>query len=188
MRPNLGIPLVGLLIVLASCSSQVPDLEGSGTTSSVVPIDRAGSSTTFAVTSTTEVIVFVPEDLRGLETTPITIEDGEITYVLTVALAATAESRAQGLMNITDLGDLDGMLFVWEEPTTTAFWMKDTILPLDIAFFDDDFAYVDSFSMLPCTESPCPNYPAAGSFSYAVEVPGTGFAALTSAARLVLEP
>ncbi len=175
-----------MLLLAAACSSQVPELDGSGTEPPGDTVDRAGSSTTFAATSTTELLVFVPEALRGLDTAPISIIDGEITYVLTVAVADSGESRSQGLMNIADLGDLDGMLFVWDSPTTTSFWMKDTILPLDIAFFDQDFALVDNFEMAPCIETDCPNYPAAGAFSYAVEVPATGFAALTPAARLVL--
>jgi uncharacterized membrane protein (UPF0127 family) len=175
-------------MIAVGCSSQVPDLEGAGTESPTEPVDRAGSSTTFAATSTTEVLVFVPEDLRGLETRAISIEDGEITYVLTVAVADTSETRVQGLMNIADLGDLDGMIFVWDEPTTSSFHMKNTILPLDIAFFGEDLALVDNLSMVPCAETACPSYPPVGAFLYAIEVPATGFAALTPAARLVLEP
>ncbi|MCP3976275.1 MAG: DUF192 domain-containing protein [bacterium] len=187
MRRTPTFLFAGLLLIAAACSSQLPDLEGSGTELPNEPVDRAGSSTTFAATTTSEVLVFVPEELRALQTRPISIIDGDITYVLTVAVADTGEARTQGLMNVADLGDLDGMLFVWDEPTTTTFWKKDTILPLDIAFFDGNFALVDSFLMVPCTEDSCPHYQAAGPFSYAIEVPGTGFAALTPAASLVLE-
>jgi len=192
MRSSRVLPLVAVALSLASCSSRVPDLEGSGTTSPSPSVVEPGStssttSTSAPVTSTTETLVFVPAELHGLATTPISIVDGDITHVLTVVVADTPETRAQGLMNVSDLGDIDGMLFVWDAPTVSAFWMKDTVLPLDIAFFGADFAFVDSFAMLPCTEDPCPSYPAAAAFSYAVEVPATGFAALTPGARLVLE-
>lgn len=185
MRRTLVFPLAVVMLSVASCSSQVPDLERSGTTSTSHSVVEPGSTTTF-VTSTTETLVFVPSELQGLATAPISIVDGDITHVLTVVVADTPEKRNQGLMNVTDLGDLDGMLFVWDSPTTSSFWMKDTVLPLDIAFFDAAFAFVDSFVMLPCTEDPCPSYPAAGAFSYAIEVPATGFTGLTPAARLIL--
>ena len=130
----------------------------------------------------------MPELLEGFGTQALTIEDGEITYVLTVAVADSVAERRQGLMNVADLGDLDGMLFVWDEPTTGTFWMKDTPLPLDIAFFDGDGAWVDNFAMTPCTTEDCPNYSAQGPYRYAIEVPETGFAALTADATLNLNP
>jgi uncharacterized membrane protein (UPF0127 family) len=130
----------------------------------------------------------VPELLQGLGTQALTIEDGEITYVLTVAVADTTTERRDGLMNVVDLGDLDGMLFVWDETTTATFWMEDTPLPLDIAFFAGDGAWVDNFTMPLCTTEDCPNYSAQGPYRYAIEVLETGFAALTPAARLNLNP
>ena len=139
----------GLLLLIAACSSQVPDLEASTTEAPDQSVDTADSSTTLAVTSTTELLVFVPEALRGLDTAPISIVDGEITYVLTVAVADSGESRGQGLMNIADLGDLDGMLFVWDSPTTTSFWMKDTIIPLSAAFAEESGRIVRILDMRP---------------------------------------
>src|SRR5206468_11388728 len=44
---------------------------------------------------------------------------------LRVQIADTTEERAQGLMNVTALQPDDGMAFVWAEPTTSTFWMKD---------------------------------------------------------------
>lgn len=189
MRRAIEITLITLALVTASCSGQVPDLDDATSSPPDDSIDQSGGLTTLVATSTTEVLVFVPSELQGLETLPISITDGDITYVLTVAVADTGAARQQGLMNVADLGDLDGMLFVWNAPTSGSFWMKDTILPLDIAFFDENFDYVDNFSMTTCIDTDdCPDYFAAGAYSYAIEVPETGFAALTPDAKLVLEP
>ncbi len=86
-----------------------------------------------------------------------------------VALADTTELRGQGLMGVTDLGDLDGMLFAWDEDVATGFWMKDTLIPLDIAFFTVDGELVDLLRMEPCVSDPCEVYRPAGSYRYAIE-------------------
>ena len=87
-------------------------------------------------------------------------------------------------MGVVDLGDLDGMLFIWPAPTTSTFWMKDTLIPLDIAFFTSEGTWVNNFTMQPCIDTDCPNYSAEGTYTYAVEVPDAGFAALTPSAML----
>jgi uncharacterized membrane protein (UPF0127 family) len=126
--------------------------------------------------------------LQELPRRPISIVDGEVTYLLKVAVADTYEARGRGLLNASDLEDLDGMLYVWAEPTSTSFWPKDTMLPLDIAFFAKDRTWVDNYVMAPCVRDDCPFYRAAGEFMYAVEVPNPGFVGLTAAATLVLDP
>ena len=92
-----------------------------------------------------------------------------------VAVADTPDLRAQGLMGVTDLGGLQGMLFLWEADTAGGFWMKDTLIPLDIAFFDADGSLVDLLSMEPCEADPCPTYRPSGPYRAALEVPAGGF-------------
>ncbi|MEN8233453.1 MAG: DUF192 domain-containing protein [Actinomycetota bacterium] len=108
-----------------------------------------------------------PDGFNGFETVTITIDDRD----LAVAVAETEAQRSQGLMGVTDLGGLDGMLFIFGETTETGFWMKDTLIPLDIAFFDDGGGYVDGFTMEPCVEDPCPVYRPSGSYRYTLEAP-----------------
>ncbi len=61
-----------------------------------------------------------------------------------VELATDYESRAKGLMFRKKLAKNAGMLFVYEEPGSRAFWMKDTLIPLDMLFFTakGELAYI----------------------------------------------
>ena len=95
-----------------------------------------------------------------------------------VAVADTSELRSQGLMGVTDLGDLSGMLFVFEEDTEAGFWMKDTLIPLDAAFFTADGSLVDLIPMVPCADDSCPTYHAAGPYRYALEAAPGSFDAI----------
>ena len=70
--------------------------------------------------------------LEGFDSGSITV--GGIP--LEVAVARTPQQQAQGLMNVSDLPEGTGMLFVFPEEKMGSFWMKDTLIPLDIAFFN----------------------------------------------------
>jgi len=93
-------------------------------------------------------------------------------------LAQTDAQRARGLMNRTDLAGYDGMLFVWTANTDGSFWMKDTLIPLSIAWFAADGSLVSTADMTPCVTATCPTYPAAGPYRYALEVAEGGLGAL----------
>lgn len=105
--------------------------------------------------------------------------------VLAVAVADTRELRARGLMGVTDLGDLRGMLFVFPATTGGGFWMKDTLIPLDIAFFDAEGQYVAGFAMEPCRSDPCPVYTPSGRYRYALETPAGSLPGIGPGSRLV---
>ena len=84
-------------------------------------------------------------------------------------LAETSDQRRRGLMSVTDLGGAEGMAFRYERPNTTRFWMKDTLLPLSIAFFGPDGDFIESFDMEPCLTPTCQRYPTPPDFLVAVE-------------------
>jgi uncharacterized protein len=138
-------------------------------------------STTTATTEppvTTTVALSLPPQLSGWDITRLVLT-GASSRELLVAVADDEQERQEGLMGVEDLADLDGMLFVFDGDVATGFWMKDTVLPLDIGFFAADGSFVDTLSMEPCTANPCPVYRPSGTYRYAVEVAMGGFTALT---------
>lgn len=64
------------------------------------------------------------------------IEIGDKEY--NVEVARTEEEKIKGLQEKESLGENEGMLFIYDEPQELAFWMKDTAIPLDIVFIDED--------------------------------------------------
>ena len=99
----------------------------------------------------------------------ITTPGGEAT----VLLADTGAERSQGLMGKEDLGGYDGMLFTFPSDSQGGFWMKDTLIPLSIAFFDSSGKVVDFFDMEPCPAgtTACPSYEPDSPYRSAIEVP-----------------
>lgn len=65
----------------------------------------------------------------------LTTQAGQVVPIL-VEIADDPAERAQGLMNRPHLPQGEGMLFVYETPRPASFWMKNTLIPLDILFFD----------------------------------------------------
>ena len=116
----------------------------------------------------------------------VTEPDGSVCEIC-VWLAETADQRRRGLMSVTGLGPANAMAFVYPEPHTGTFWMKNTLLPLSIAFYAPTGAFLDSFDMEPCVADPCPTYPTADQFLVAVEVPQGGLDALGMVAGSTLE-
>jgi uncharacterized protein len=108
----------------------------------------------------------------------ITSADGRVSACC-VMVAASAEQRERGLMEVTDLGGYEGMLFVWDADTTGPFYMRNTPTPLSIAWFDASGAFVSEADMEPCADvARCRLYPPAGPYRFALEVPQGNLAAL----------
>lgn len=76
------------------------------------------------------------------------------------AVAITPDQRQTGLMFRREMAQHEGMLFVFEEPSPQCFWMKNTLLPLSIAFLADDGSVVNIDEMKPQTlDSHCSTRP-----------------------------
>ncbi len=117
-----------------------------------------------------------PEGFRRVAAT-VEGPDGAVCE-LCLWLADDVELRSRGLMHVTDLRPGDGMAFVYPRPHTGTFWMKDTVLPLSIAFFAAGGDLLSSFDMTPCSVEPCGTYPTPTDFVIAVEVAQGDLAAL----------
>ena len=89
-----------------------------------------------------------------------------------VLVASTEPARQQGLMGVHTTAPWDGMLFVFAAPNRTGFWMKDTLIPLDIAFIGASGAVQEVLAMEPCPPevAQCPIYTPAREYSSALEV------------------
>ena len=87
-------------------------------------------------------------------------------------VAKTTAQRTRGLMNRTQ-APKDGMLFVFPDTTTGGFWMKNTLVPLTIVFFDSAGKRVRKLSMVPCRKDPCPIYDPGRPYRFALELPAT---------------
>jgi hypothetical protein len=89
--------------------------------------------------------------------------------VLHVEIAQTDAARRRGLMGVESLPANEGMAFLFEEPVGSTFWMKDTVIPLSIAFVDEGGRVVGVRDMEPCEADPCPTYGVDEPYLLAVE-------------------
>jgi uncharacterized membrane protein (UPF0127 family) len=92
-----------------------------------------------------------------------------------VVVADNTDERATGLMHRSDLGPYDGMLFVFDRPTSSSFTMSEVPVPLDIGWYDAAGRPLDRRLMQPCPDrsvSDCPLYTSRGAYTYAVETLG----------------
>lgn len=71
--------------------------------------------------------------------------------ILTVEIADTTPARAKGLMGRKTLGENQGMLFIYPKAEKLSFWMKNTLIPLSIAFFDEKKRLLEIIDMMPET-------------------------------------
>ena len=168
------IPLLLVAVMATACSSAAEE----------IPATTGATDTSDASTSTTVVETVDAQETPKTTTSigspiavPPILEDHDLDMVvvgdrlLLLAIADSPGLRSQGLMGVTDLGDLDGMLFYWRHQANGGFWMKDTLIPLDIVWFAEDGSYAGRASMIPCESDPCPTYSPEGDpdYRYAIE-------------------
>ena len=123
-----------------------------------------------------EGVEFVQED-PVVDTVEI-INSEERSIIVEVEIADQPESRSSGLSGRSNLGDYQGMLFVFTKEGGYSFWMQDMLIPLDIIFIDTRGFIVDiAKNQVPCTDDYCPSIVPENSFKYALEV-NSGFCRL----------
>jgi uncharacterized membrane protein (UPF0127 family) len=81
-------------------------------------------------------------------------------YAVTVEVASDDETRQQGLMYRDQLAENRGMIFLFTQAGEYPFWMKNTLIPLDMIWMDSQHRIVHiAHDVQPCKSDPCPNYP-----------------------------
>lgn len=119
--------------------------------------------------------------LAGFDEIAFTVTDPKGAMATWCAmLAATDDQRALGLMLQEDLRGYDGMVFRYDELVDGGFWMKNTIIPLAVAFFDAEGDFVSAQGMDPCPPEAdqCPVYRPEAPYRFAIEVERGGLGAL----------
>ena len=102
-------------------------------------------------------------------------EEKDSQVIIQVEIADTQEKRNIGLMNRKEFPeDIQGMLFVFDDKVRSGFWMKDTFIPLSIAFLGEDGRIQEIINMDPCPEGAqnqdCPVYYPEQEYKCALEV------------------
>jgi uncharacterized protein len=98
------------------------------------------------------------------------LDTGERYIRLNVQVADEPDEWQLGLMHRRSLARNAGMLFVFPRPTRGGFWMKNTLIPLSIAFLDARGRILRIMVMKPCRADPCPTYDPGVVYRSALEV------------------
>jgi uncharacterized protein len=152
-RLRLSLGVVGLVLVFAACDGGGGGSDGDSSSPARRPLNGFGE-VGFRVS-----------------------RDSEVVGEWCALMAETSQARSQGLMDQVDLRGYDAMVFRYDQPTTTGFYMFHTRIPLAIAWFDAEGGFVSSDEMEPCSSddaTACPRYFAEGPFLHALETQSGG--------------
>ncbi len=117
-------------------------------------------------------LLFIPTGAFAQKTGPpgdqIILSDGK---VLQIEVVRTPAERARGLMFRSSLPEDQGMLFIFERSEKHSFWMKNTLISLDIIWMDSQKRIIHIQPQVPpCKQDPCPLYGPPGKSLYVLEV------------------
>ena len=123
-----------------------------------------------ALTIAVAVLLTQAAAASALPRTTAILDTGERRVRLTVEVADEANEWRVGLMNRRSLAPNAGMVFLFPRSTRGGFWMKNTLIPLSIAFFDGRGRILRIMVMTPCRADPCPVYDPRVAYRGALEV------------------
>jgi hypothetical protein len=105
------------------------------------------------------------------DTVEVTLISRQRRFKIRAEVADTRAKASLGLMHRSQLAPDAGMLFVFPDEAVRSFWMKNTLIPLDIIFVSEDFEIRRIVrNALPCEHSPCPRYSSVYPVKYVVEI------------------
>lgn len=90
--------------------------------------------------------------VSGLEIVPVTLVTAGGEHVILAELADTPQKQARGLMFRTELGPDEGMIFPYDAPRPLGFWMRNTVIPLDLIFIDEARTVINISQGVPYSE------------------------------------
>jgi uncharacterized membrane protein (UPF0127 family) len=113
-------------------------------------------------------ILIIPACMRAQPLLVIHSASGD--HRVKVEVVTKAADQAQGLMYRRSLEKDSGMLFIFGKEEPQSFWMKNTLIPLDMIFISRDLVIVDITTMQPCITDPCPDYTSRQPAQYVLEI------------------
>jgi uncharacterized membrane protein (UPF0127 family) len=160
---------VVLVLLLAGCGQNAGEPDASNTGGGASSPKNVQDDTSKPATSgpCKGVPVERCDTVNSSQTVAIDADDGDVR--VRVEVADDMDEMQKGLMGRTALAEDAGMLFVYPEERELSFWMKDTLIPLSIAFMDAEGRIVDIQDMKALDDRP-PHYTSAEPARYALEV------------------
>ena len=140
------MPCLLLGVLLLGCSPSVPAAPD------VIKTPAVSAPTTASQPDTAQAAVNMGQRL------PLSAQMKVADQVIQLEVAHTPEQQEIGLMNRTDLPNDRGMVFPFEPPRRVGFWMKNTLIPLDMVFLLKGKVQSISSNVPPCKADPCPIY------------------------------
>lgn len=110
-----------------------------------------------AATQSTQDAAASVHPISGLRTVPITITHADKAHSFRVEVASSPQEQAKGLMFRNAMGPDEGMIFPLSTPRTASFWMRNTVIPLDMIFIGTDGRIRNIRTAQPYDETPQPS-------------------------------
>jgi uncharacterized protein len=140
----------------------------------LVPISIAllGCTAVSSKPSAAPATVPTPSPTAQAQTLPLTLLATINQTAIKLAVAETPLQQQMGLMYRTSLPDDEGMLFKFEPARPVAFWMKQTLIPLDMLYIRSGVIREIQANVPPCKADPCPAYPSTTTIDQVIEIRG----------------
>ncbi len=159
VKKQASLVVMMLALLLMGCSASVPSTS-SQSREPAQPLQQASpvSAPTIPAQQAQASPEASPAQNKRGQTLPISAKATMAGQVIQLEVARTPQQQQMGLMYRTSLADDRGMLFLFNPPQPINFWMKNTLIPLDMVFMLDGVVKEIVADVPPCKTSLCPTY------------------------------